>query len=180
MAAAGASSMILPAYMTAEGAALGALLVGIVRAAAVRYWPEVELFTIYAVMALVLIVRPRGLFAAPEATGRVESRMSALVAQRTRLFETIAPVRRMAIRLAPRSQPIAAELARADLILRDHLAGLFAPELTALRPRERAEAIEALDALTSWETWERLRTAQRLEADQAARVVTATALCVLG
>jgi hypothetical protein len=40
--------------------------------------------------------------------------------------------------------------------------------------------IEALDALTSWETWERLRTAQRLEADQAARVVTATALGVLG
>ena len=39
----------------------------LVRAAAVRYWPEVELFTIYAVMALVLIVRPRGLFAAPEA-----------------------------------------------------------------------------------------------------------------
>lgn len=49
------------------GAAIGALLVGIARAAAVRYWPEVELFTIYAVMALVLIVRPRGLFAAPEA-----------------------------------------------------------------------------------------------------------------
>lgn len=49
------------------GAALGALLVGLVRAFAVRYWPEVELFTIFAVMALVLIVRPRGLFAAPEA-----------------------------------------------------------------------------------------------------------------
>jgi branched-chain amino acid transport system permease protein len=49
------------------GAALGALLVGLVRSVAVRYWPEVELFTIYLVMALVLIVRPRGLFAAPEA-----------------------------------------------------------------------------------------------------------------
>jgi hypothetical protein len=106
--------------------------------------------------------------------------MSALVAQRTRLFETIAPVRRMAIRLAPRSRPIAAELARADLILRDHLAGLFAPELTALRQRERAEVIEALDALTSWETWERLRSAQRLEVDGAARVVTTMALGVLG
>jgi branched-chain amino acid transport system permease protein len=49
------------------GAALGALMVGLVRSAAVRYWPEAELFTIYFVMALVLIVRPRGLFAAPEA-----------------------------------------------------------------------------------------------------------------
>src|SRR5262245_41344775 len=49
------------------GAALGALLVGVVRSATVWYWPEAELFTIYGVMALVLIVRPKGLFAAPEA-----------------------------------------------------------------------------------------------------------------
>ncbi len=49
------------------GAALGALLVGLVRAATVRYWPEAELFSIYAVMAMVLIARPKGLFAAQEA-----------------------------------------------------------------------------------------------------------------
>ena len=49
------------------GAALGALMVGIVRSFAVRYWPEAELFTIYFVMAMVLIVRPKGLFSAPEA-----------------------------------------------------------------------------------------------------------------
>jgi branched-chain amino acid transport system permease protein len=49
------------------GAAIGALLVGVVRCATVRYWPEVELFSIYGVMALILIVRPKGLFAAPEA-----------------------------------------------------------------------------------------------------------------
>ena len=49
------------------GAALGALLVGIVRSAMVRYWPEGELFSVYLVMALVLIARPKGLFAAPEA-----------------------------------------------------------------------------------------------------------------
>jgi branched-chain amino acid transport system permease protein len=49
------------------GAALGALMVGIVRSAAVRYWPEAELFTIYVVMAAVLIARPKGLFSPPEA-----------------------------------------------------------------------------------------------------------------
>ena len=48
------------------GAALGALMVGIVRSFAVRYWPEAELFTIYFVMAMVLIARPKGLFSAPE------------------------------------------------------------------------------------------------------------------
>ena len=49
------------------GAALGAVLVGMVRAWAVHIWPEVELFSVYAVMALVLILRPKGLFAVPEA-----------------------------------------------------------------------------------------------------------------
>jgi len=48
------------------GAALGALIVGMVRAWAVHKWPEVELFSVYFVMALVLIMRPKGLFAAPE------------------------------------------------------------------------------------------------------------------
>lgn len=49
------------------GAALGALIVGLVRSASVHYLPEVELFSIYVVMALVLIFRPKGLFASIEA-----------------------------------------------------------------------------------------------------------------
>jgi branched-chain amino acid transport system permease protein len=49
------------------GAALAALLVGIVRSAAVHYRPELDLFSIYLVMAAVLIVRPKGLFSAQEA-----------------------------------------------------------------------------------------------------------------
>ena len=45
-----------------EGALVGALIVGICRAAAVHLMPQIELFVIYAVMALVLIARPYGLF----------------------------------------------------------------------------------------------------------------------
>jgi branched-chain amino acid transport system permease protein len=50
-----------------QGAALGALIVGLVRSSAVHFFPQVELFSIYLVMALVLAVRPRGLFVAAEA-----------------------------------------------------------------------------------------------------------------
>jgi branched-chain amino acid transport system permease protein len=49
------------------GAALAAILVGLVRSAAVHYRPELDLFSIYFVMAIVLIVRPKGLFSIPEA-----------------------------------------------------------------------------------------------------------------
>ncbi|MFN0040576.1 MAG: branched-chain amino acid ABC transporter permease [Burkholderiales bacterium] len=50
-----------------SGAALAAVLVGLVRAAAVHYRPELDMFSIYLVMAVVLIVRPKGLFSLPEA-----------------------------------------------------------------------------------------------------------------
>ena len=44
------------------GALIGAIIVGISRAAAVHMLPAVELFVIYAIMALVLCIRPEGLF----------------------------------------------------------------------------------------------------------------------
>jgi branched-chain amino acid transport system permease protein len=45
-----------------EGALIGSLIVGLSRAAAVHLVPQLELFVIYAVMALVLGFRPYGLF----------------------------------------------------------------------------------------------------------------------
>jgi branched-chain amino acid transport system permease protein len=49
------------------GAAIGALVVGLARATAVHFLPEVELFVIYAVMTVVLAFRPQGLFGRPAA-----------------------------------------------------------------------------------------------------------------
>jgi branched-chain amino acid transport system permease protein len=45
-----------------EGAAVGALLVGLARSASVHLMPQIELFMIYLIMALVLLFRPEGLF----------------------------------------------------------------------------------------------------------------------
>ena len=50
-----------------EGAAIGALMVGLVRAASVHLLPEAELFIIYLVMAAVLVFRPEGLFVKAQA-----------------------------------------------------------------------------------------------------------------
>ncbi len=44
------------------GAAIGALIVGLTRAAAVHLMPVAELFSVYLVMAVVLMFRPEGLF----------------------------------------------------------------------------------------------------------------------
>jgi branched-chain amino acid transport system permease protein len=45
-----------------EGAALGAIVVGLARAASVHLWPAAELFSIYIVMAIILVFRPEGVF----------------------------------------------------------------------------------------------------------------------
>ena len=45
------------------GAAIGSLIIGLLRALAVHELPQVELFVVFAVMAVVLVFRPEGLFA---------------------------------------------------------------------------------------------------------------------
>lgn len=49
------------------GAIIGAMLVGILRAIAVHKVPEIELFVVFGVMAVVLMIRPEGLFAPAKA-----------------------------------------------------------------------------------------------------------------
>ena len=49
------------------GAAIGAVLVGLLRSAAVHTVPELDLFVIYALMTLILLLKPRGLFGGVEA-----------------------------------------------------------------------------------------------------------------
>lgn len=48
------------------GAMIGALIVGFARAASVHIYPPAELFSIYLVMAVVLAIKPYGLFALAE------------------------------------------------------------------------------------------------------------------
>jgi branched-chain amino acid transport system permease protein len=49
------------------GVALAAVIMGVVRAICIHYAPQLELFVIFSVMALVLAFRPRGLFSLAEA-----------------------------------------------------------------------------------------------------------------
>jgi AcrR family transcriptional regulator len=143
-----------------------------------RLFEDVE--AMHAAGVSVQMARVAPLFMAPDASGPLAARAEALVAQRSRLYETISPVRRLAIRMAARSSPIAATLARSNMVLRHQLTAQFAPELADLGPGHRDETIEALDAVTSWEAWERLRTGQHLDAEEAARITTATVLALLG
>jgi branched-chain amino acid transport system permease protein len=73
-----------------EGAAVGALLVGLARAASVHLMPQAELFVIYLIMAAVLMFRPEGLFKREMKQGLHPLVMIALVAAAT-LFGRVLP-----------------------------------------------------------------------------------------
>ena len=45
-----------------EGALVGALLVSFVRTAGIQFFPEIELAVLYLIAAVVLLIRPTGLF----------------------------------------------------------------------------------------------------------------------
>ena len=84
------------------------------------------------------------------------TRITRIAAQRRRLFEAVAPVRRAAAGRVGGSKVLAAAVALSHQRLRTQLATSFAPEL------ERAgtnapTVLDALDAAGSWECWDFLR-----------------------
>lgn len=48
-----------------RGALAGALIVGLIRAVSIVFYPELEVLAIYAIVIAVLLLRPRGLFGSP-------------------------------------------------------------------------------------------------------------------
>jgi len=65
-----AASAIMPAFVIVTigglgsylGAIVAGLMVGIVTALTIQFWPAAAGAAMYALMALILLVRPRGLF----------------------------------------------------------------------------------------------------------------------
>lgn len=118
--------------------------------------------------------RVMALLVPPPAEGSLENRVAALVANRRQVYETISPVRRVAVQAAPTSPPIADELRRVADLFRGQVASTFRAELAGSGP----EVLDALDLAASWEAWERLRTVQGLDADATAATVTVTLIAL--
>ena len=55
-----------PLIAAVEGAAIAALIIGIARSVAIHVAPWAEMFIIYLVLAIVLAIRPQGIFAPTE------------------------------------------------------------------------------------------------------------------
>jgi AcrR family transcriptional regulator len=117
------------------------------------------------------IQRTAHLYVKLRTTGGLGARIRALVENRATVFEAIAPIRRVADRLASTSAPIANGLALQHGLLRAQVAELFEQELTRVSRVRRADTLSALDVAAGWETWDTLRRLQGLSVPSSGRVV---------
>ncbi len=119
------------------------------------------------------------LLLSPPPAGSRAQRVDALVGHRADLHESIAPVRRAALRHEPFHQAVRQGLDQARRLLRRHLVATFGPELERLRAADRATLTAALESATSFAAWDNLRVEQHLSVSQARAAVTTTVVALL-
>ena len=103
---------------------------------------------------------------------RVADRIAELVQLRSKLFEEIAPIRRVAIHLSHTHPMLVDQLGNAYTATRAQVADVFAPELSRLDAKERSLMLDALDLAASWASWDNLRTVQDCSVPRTRQIVT--------
>lgn len=137
-----------------------------------RIFDDVE--TLHTAAATRQLARVRHLFVDVTAVGSVGDRIAAMVEIHARLYESVGPIRRAALRAAPESAPLRDQLGRVRGWQRAEIDRVFAAELG---DDDRPAA--AVEVLLSFEAWDQLRSAQGLSAQECAGVVRHAALALL-
>jgi TetR/AcrR family transcriptional regulator, regulator of autoinduction and epiphytic fitness len=114
------------------------------------------------------VTRVRHLFVDVPAEGSLTARIDQVVTINGRLYESIAPVRRAALRTAPESAAVQETLERARGWVRGEVERVFADELRG----SKRDTVAGLELALSFEAWDQLRTAQGLSATRTASTVT--------
>jgi AcrR family transcriptional regulator len=130
-----------------------------------------DIESLHAAAVMRQVERTAHLYVELPKTGTFESRLHTLVQNRVDVFERVAPVRRVAGRLAESSERIAEGVELQKLMLRNQVAEVFDEELKALTRQRRATALEAADVAAGWETWDELRRGKGLSVTSSARVM---------
>jgi AcrR family transcriptional regulator len=134
-----------------------------------RHFADMD--ALYAEIGALVREKAQPLVTAVPPKGKVQDRLREMVRRRSALFEHIAPYRRSADRRVASSPFLARGHRRLARELRAALRAAV-PELASASP----EREEALDLVLSFEAWDRLRTQQRLSAQQTTAVLESLAV----
>jgi TetR/AcrR family transcriptional regulator of autoinduction and epiphytic fitness len=118
--------------------------------------------------------RLQELMGAIDADAPLAERIAEIVAQRARVYEWIAAVRRGALLMEPFSPSVHTSLEAFRAAKREELARVFAAELAARDEPARATLAAALGAAGSWSAWDALRAQQGLSVEDASAALALT------
>lgn len=121
------------------------------------------------------IARVQHLFVDVDGTGTLEERVTQLVETTDRVYSSVAPVRRAALRVAVESAPIQEQVARARAWLLREIDRAIGPELSDRDPH----VLPAIEALCSFEAWDQMRSGQGLDAEETRKVMAGAVLALL-
>lgn len=101
----------------------------------------------------------------------LDKRITAVVRLRSKMYEEISSVRRVAMRLLPINELLASAMKEANRVARSQLADVFANELKQAG-KDKAMLLDQLELITSWAAWEALRTEIGASPERARRITT--------
>lgn len=158
------------------GAAEVAARAGVSERTVFRHFADLEsLFTAGAahqrpVVAGYLLARPED--------EELEKRIAAVVRLRSKMWEDVGPIRRVALRVVLTDPSLAEILNEANRASRQQLAEVFAPEL-GRAGREKNLILDELDLIAGFSSWEALRRQMGVSGERARRTLTSLLTGVL-
>lgn len=108
----------------------------------------------------------------------LDKRIAAVVRLRSKLYEEVAPTRRVALRLAEEHEWVRNAMSESERASRNQLAAVFEPELKRAASN-RSLLLDELTVVSSFSTWETLRTVMGVSAERSRRVVAALMSSIL-
>jgi AcrR family transcriptional regulator len=114
-----------------------------------RIFDDVQ--TLHTAASARQLSRVRHLFIDLPADGSLDDRVKATVQAMTRIYESVAPIRRAALRHASESTALQLQLSRARGWLRSEIDRVFAVELERLQDPDVAAAVEASPRCETWD-----------------------------
>jgi AcrR family transcriptional regulator len=106
-------------------------------------------------------------------------RIATFAEQRTRLLESVTPVRRAALLLEPESETVSHWLAKTRRTKAGELERVFATEIEQVPEERRPALVAALAGVSAWAFWESLRAHQGLSIESARDTVEAALTALL-
>jgi AcrR family transcriptional regulator len=140
-----------------------------------RIFDDVD--TLHAEAANRQLQRSRHLYVEVDDAGALGQRVDEMVGVHERLYSSIAPVRRTALRLSADSPGLGSLLERARVWLQAEIRRVFAVELAAVAEPE--PMLSALELVLSFEAWDQLASGQGLDVHGRGEVTTRAVTALL-